>query len=43
MVRFAAENQLTQVEELKAFNLEGYKFVDHASSSTEYVFRREVN
>lgn len=42
MVRFAAENQLTQVEDLKAFNLEGYKFVDHASSSTDYVFRREL-
>ena len=41
MVRFAAENQLTTAQQLKDFNLEGYQFVENASSSTEYVFRRD--
>lgn len=40
MVRFAAENQLTNAEDLKAFDWEGYQFVENASSSTDYVFRR---
>ena len=41
MVRFAAENQLTTAQQLKDFNLEGYQFIENASSSTEYVFRRD--
>ena len=41
MVRFAAENQLTTAQQLKDFNLEGYQFVENASSTTEYVFRRD--
>ena len=41
MVRFAAENQLTTAQQLKNFNLEGYQFIENASSSTEYVFRRD--
>ncbi len=41
MVRFAAESQLTTAQQLKDFNLEGYQFVENASSSTEYVFRRD--
>ena len=41
MVRFAAENQLTTAQQLKDFNLEGYQFIENASSTTEYVFRRD--
>lgn len=40
MVKFACENNLHRVEQLKDFNLAGYRFMPHASSSTEYVFRR---
>lgn len=43
MVRFAAENQLTKPDELKAFNLDGYYFVAQASSATEFVFRRDTD
>lgn len=42
MVKYAAQNQLTKVEDLKNFNLDGYYFVENASSSTEYVFRRDA-
>ena len=40
MVKFACENNLHRVEQLKDFNLAGYRFMPHASSSTDYVFRR---
>ena len=41
MSRFIIQNQLQNPEDIKAFNLEGYKF--HASSSNEYqwVFQRK--
>lgn len=41
MARFAAENQLKKVDDLKKFDLDGYYFVEDASSSTEWVFRRD--
>lgn len=40
MVKFACENNLQQVEDLKGFDLEGYRFMADVSSRTEYVFRR---
>lgn len=43
MVRYACENQIKQPEDLKKFDLGGYYFVENASSSTEFVFRREHN
>lgn len=41
MVRYATQNNLKKVEDLKGFDLEDYYFVENASSSTEYVFRRD--
>lgn len=41
MVKYAAQNSLQHVEDLKNFDLDGYYFVENASSSTEYVFRRD--
>lgn len=41
MVRYACENNIKHVEELKGFDREGYYFVENLSSSSEWVFRRE--
>ncbi|MFW2177423.1 MULTISPECIES: peroxide stress protein YaaA [unclassified Moraxella] len=41
MVRYACENGVQTVDELKDFDLDGYYFVENASSSTELVFRRD--
>ena len=40
MVRYAAEHQLTQPEQLKSFNYEGYRFNEAASSPEEWIFLR---
>lgn len=40
MVKFAAENQLTDSEQLKQFNLEGYQYCESASNEKTWVFRR---
>ncbi|KHT30817.1 peroxide stress protein YaaA [Pectobacterium carotovorum] len=40
MSRFIIQNRLTQPEQLKAFNLEGYFFEAADSSSDELVFKR---
>lgn len=41
MVRFITQNQLTQAEELKAFNLDGYSFNPSMSEGKELVFTRK--
>lgn len=41
MVRFILETQPTKIEQLKTFNDGGYWFDEEASSSTEFVFKRE--
>ena len=41
MARYAAENQIDNAQDLQGFDLEGYRFVEDASSSTEWVFRRD--
>ena len=41
MARFIIENQLKNVEELKAFNSEGYYFDSENSSAQELVFKRD--
>lgn len=41
MARYAAENQIDNAQDLKGFDLEGYRFIEDASSSTEWVFRRD--
>ncbi|MDO4434441.1 MAG: peroxide stress protein YaaA [Alysiella sp.] len=40
MVRYAAQNQIENVEQLKNFDLEGYQYCEAASSENEWVFRR---
>lgn len=42
MVRYMAENDIHNVEELKFFDRLGYVFRDDLSSETEYVFERFV-
>ncbi|TXJ08472.1 MAG: peroxide stress protein YaaA [Acinetobacter sp.] len=41
MSRFIIQNKLDQVEQLKAFNLEGYYFDSENSNATELVFKRD--
>lgn len=38
MVRFMAENEIEQPEEIKAFNRLGYQFKEELSNENEYVF-----
>ena len=38
MVRFMAENNISESEDMKQFNRLGYRFVDHLSTDMEYVF-----
>lgn len=40
MVRYAAERHITQVTELKGFNLAGYAYEPEVSTETQWVFRR---
>lgn len=40
MARYIMENQITEVEQLKQFNADGYAFSEQDSSSTELVFLR---
>ena len=42
MVRFAAENDLVQPEQLRAFDREGYRWDAKASTDETLVFRRKV-
>jgi uncharacterized protein len=42
MVRYAVEHRLTTPEQLKGFDLEGYRFVAAASEADRLVFRREA-
>lgn len=41
MVRFMAENHITDPEKLKAFDRQGYRYDEKASTETTYVFRKE--
>ena len=41
MVRYAVKHRLSTPEQLKAFDLEGYRFVPAASEADRLVFRRE--
>ena len=41
MVRYAVQHRVTTPEQLKAFDLEGYRFVPAASDTDRLVFRRE--
>ena len=41
MARYLLENQLTSIEQLKAFDADGYYFVENQSTETELVFYRD--
>ena len=41
MARYLIENKLSQVEQLKAFDSEGYYFDAESSSDKELVFKRD--
>jgi len=43
MARYAAEQQVTDVEALKAFDVDGYAFDDAVSTDREWVFRRRLD
>lgn len=42
MARYAAENGITEPEQLKEFDVDGYAFDPGASGSSNWVFRRRV-
>lgn len=41
MVKYAAENKLDDIEQLKQFNLASYYYVDEVSDEQNWVFRRD--
>lgn len=43
MARYAAVNGITQAEDLKAFDVEGYTFDSAASTGNTWLFRRRVD
>lgn len=43
MARYVIQNQLTDVEQLKGFDLEGYGYNAELSTSKEMVFTRKIN
>lgn len=43
MCRYIIQNQLTEIEQLKDFDLGGYWFDEAASTATEFVFKRDIN
>ncbi|WP_262690864.1 peroxide stress protein YaaA [Kordiimonas aestuarii] len=40
MARYAIDNRINDVEALKAFDLEGYRYDEESSTATEWVFSR---
>ncbi len=42
MVKYAADNKLTDAEQLKEFDLAGYYYVDYASDDKTWTFRRNA-
>ena len=42
MVRYAVQHRVNRVEQLRDFNLEGYRFTPAASESDRLVFRRDA-
>lgn len=42
MARYAADHNIEQVEDLKYFDVEGYRFAPESSSATDWVFTRAV-
>lgn len=42
MARYAAVKRITQAEKLKAFDVDGYAFIDNASTENRWLFRRRL-
>ena len=43
MCRYLIQNRLTEIEQLKEFDLGGYWFDSASSTETEFVFKRDIN
>jgi len=43
MCRYLIQNRLTDIEQLKEFDLAGYCFDSASSTETEFVFKRDIN
>ena len=43
MCRYLIQNRLTDIEQLKEFDLGGYWFDSVSSTETEFVFKRDIN
>ena len=43
MCRYLIQNRLTDIEQLKEFDLGGYWFDSASSTETEFVFKRDIN
>lgn len=43
MCRYLIQNRLTEIEQLKEFDLGGYWFDSTLSTGTEFVFKRDIN
>ena len=43
MCRYLIQNRLTEIEQLKEFDLGGYWFDSTLSTETEFVFKRDIN
>ena len=43
MCRYIIQNRLTQIDQLKAFDLGGYWFDETSSTATEFVFKRDLS
>jgi len=41
MTRYIMENEITDIEQLKGFTVDGYYFVEAASTATDLVFQRD--
>ena len=41
MARYILENEITEIEQLKTFDVDGYYFVSADSSDTDLVFYRD--
>ncbi|MCF6345713.1 MAG: peroxide stress protein YaaA, partial [Thiomicrorhabdus sp.] len=42
MVRYAVDNVIEQAEELKYFDIDGYRFAPELSNETDWVFTRKI-
>ncbi|MDX5726250.1 peroxide stress protein YaaA, partial [Clostridioides difficile] len=41
MTKYIVKNRIRDIEELKKFDLEGYKYKENLSNNSEYIFVKE--